>query len=153
MGYFRSFGYLCRGIIKRLYWIIPGILTDPIDILERLWGVRMNVPPIISWTLVGLGFLIAVLLTYHEQRMQAIIATQERDSLKKTVIRPPRGKLTAYDNTVIWNLRNQMEYLHGHDDPDGIKTDYQNNIDTDIILERKCTLCGKLRNQLGDDIL
>jgi hypothetical protein len=152
MEYFRSLGYLCWGVLKRIYWLAPALATDPFDVLEKL-GVHMNVPPIISWTLVGLGFLIAVLLTYHEQRMQATIATQERDNLKKTVIRPPRGKLDARDHAVIWNLNSLMWDLHGHDDREGIEKDYQNNIDTDIILERKCTHCGKPRNQLGDDVL
>jgi len=149
MEYFRSLGYLCWGVLKRIYWLAPAFATDPFDVLDRL-GVHMNVPPAFSWTLVGLGFLVAVLLTYHEQRMKAVGAVQEREKFKKqSVVRPPRGKLTADDRTVIWNLSNQMEYLHGHDDPDGIKTDYQNNIDTDIILERKCTVCGKPRNEVG----
>jgi len=152
MEYFRSIGSLCWGVLKRLYWIIPGLVTDPFDVLEK-WGVRMNVPPIVSWTLTGLGFFIAVLLTYHEQRMNAIMAVQERDSLKKQVVRPPRGKLDAHDHTVISNLNSQMWDLHGHGDEDGIEKDYQNNIDTDLILERKCTHCGKPRNKLGDGVL
>ncbi len=113
----------------------------------------MNVPPIISWSLAVLGFLIAILLTYHEQRMKAIVAIQEQDSLKKQAVRPLRGKLTFADRTVIDNLNRQMWNLHGHGDEDGITSDYQTNMDTDVILERKCTQCGKPRNKLGDDVL
>jgi len=92
----------------------------------------------------------AILLTYHEERMRAVSLAIERDNFKKTVIRPPRGKLDFSDREVIRNLNSQMEYLHGHDDRNGIERDYQNNIDTDIILERKCTRCGKPRNKIGD---
>jgi hypothetical protein len=148
MEYLHTFGSLCWGVIKRLYWIIPGLVTDPFDVLDK-WGVHMNVPPVISYALTGLGFSIAVLLTYHEQRMKAIIAVQERDSLKKQAVRPPRGKLTPADRIVISNLNSLMWDLHGHGDEDGITSDYQNNVDTDIILERKCTQCGEFRNKLG----
>jgi len=149
MDYLRSFGSLCWGVTKKLYWLIPGILSDPLDVLEKL-GWHVNIPPIISWLLVGVGFVMAILLTYHEERMRAISLVVERDNLKKTVIRPPRDKLDFSDREVIWNLNSQMEYLHGHDDRNGIEKDYQNNIDTDIILERKCTRCGKPRNKIGD---
>jgi hypothetical protein len=149
MEHLHSFRSLCWGVIKRLYWIIPGLVTDPFDVLERLLGVHMNVPPSISWILVGLGFLVAVLLTYHEERMRAVIATQELAIYKKQVVRPPRGKLTATDYFVIDNLNSQMWDLHGHGDREGIMQDYQNNVDTDIILERKCTQCGEPRNKQG----
>jgi len=150
--HFRSLGYLCWGVLKRIYWLAPALATDPFDVLDRL-GVQMNVPPIITWVLVALGFLIAILLTYHEQRMKAITATQELGTFKKQTVRPPRRKLTLDDHTVIDNLNRQMWDLHGHDDRAGITQDYQNNVDTDLILERKCTHCGKPRNQLGDDYL
>ena len=100
---------------------------------------------------VGLGFLIAVLLTYHEERVKAIMVVQELDVCKKQVARPPRGKLTPSDHTVIDNLHSLMWDLHGHGDREGIMSDYQNNIDTDTILERKCTQCGEPRNRRGYD--
>ena len=69
MEYIHSFGLLCRGVIKRIYWLVPAMVTDPFDVLDRL-GVHMNIPPIISWLLVGLGFMIAITLAYHEQRLE-----------------------------------------------------------------------------------
>jgi hypothetical protein len=144
----RSLGHLCWGVLKRIYWLAPALATDPFDVLERL-GAHMNVPPVVTWTLVGLGFLIAVLLTYHEERVKAITATQELTTSKKQTVRPPRGKLTFADRHVIDKLDSLMWELHGHGDRDGIMSDYQNNIDTDIILERKCTECGEPRNKRG----
>lgn len=152
MEYFRSFGLLLLGVLKRIYYLIPAFVTDAFDVLER-FGVHMNVPPAISYTLAGLGFLVAVLLTYHEQRMKAIMAVQDLGTYKKQSVRPPRTRLNLDDHTVIDNLNRRMWDLHGHDDKAGITQDYQNNVDTDIILERKCTQCGETRNRPGNDIL
>jgi hypothetical protein len=74
----RSLGLLCFGILKRIYWLLPALVTDPFDILERL-GLHINVPPAISWTLAGLGFFAATFLTYHEQRMKALTATRRME--------------------------------------------------------------------------
>ena len=72
MKLLESLGLFLRGIFKRIYWILPTLLLDPFDLLERLWGISYEVPQWAIWTLFAIGWLIASLLTYHELRMQKV---------------------------------------------------------------------------------
>lgn len=75
MEILKSFCDLCVGILKRIYWLLPTLITDPFDVLERL-GVYMNVPQWASWLLFYLGLAVAITLTYHELRQKNKIANE-----------------------------------------------------------------------------
>lgn len=75
------------GIIKRCYWVIPSLLTDPFDIAERL-GMTCPVPSYLFWLLFGLGIFVAAFLTYHDMRrknreLNKQVVTQEWEHVRK----------------------------------------------------------------------
>jgi len=145
MEYCRSFILFCQGVLKRIYWLIPAFVTDPFDVLDRL-GVYMNVPPAISWSLVVLGFLVAIILTYHEQRMLGQRVTVGANHLTLT----PRNQLTLSETYVLSDLVSQMQTRHGYDDHNAIELLLRKNIPADEIMNGNCSICGKPRNKRGD---
>ena len=56
-------------VAKRLYWLLPTLLTDPFDLVERVFHVSYEVPIAATWALIGAGFLLATLFAYHDVRM------------------------------------------------------------------------------------
>jgi len=70
MEFFKSFGLLLLGILKRLYYLIPSLFTDPFDFLERWFKVIYEPPQWLFWLLLSLGLAIAISKTYHELRVQ-----------------------------------------------------------------------------------
>ncbi|MBI4283123.1 MAG: hypothetical protein HY663_01475 [Chloroflexi bacterium] len=77
---------LICGTIKRVQWYLPPLLLDPFDVVERLWGVSYPIPQWVAWALFGLGWFVAIVVTYHELRMQKIVLErrleQEIDPIK-----------------------------------------------------------------------
>ena len=59
-----------------MYWLLPALLLDPFDLAERLFKVNYDVPQWLAWVLAGFGIFIAMLLTYHELRMQKVTLEQ-----------------------------------------------------------------------------
>ena len=101
-------------------------------------------PQWLVWVLIALGFIIAATLEYHNLRKNNILLEQE----PKTAIRlQPRKP----DYGIVSSLSNQMTNKHGHTDSAGIESDYRSGIDTNDILKRDCTKCGKPRNQRGEN--
>jgi len=72
MEYLKSLGLLLLGIIKRLYYLIPSLFTDPFDFLERWFKVNYESPQWLFGVLLSLGIIIAIALAYHEIRMQKV---------------------------------------------------------------------------------
>src|SRR4030043_140158 len=72
MELLRSLQFLSMGVLKRIYWLLPTLLLDPFDLVERLCKVSYEVPQWAIWTLFSLGWAIAITLTYHDLRMQKI---------------------------------------------------------------------------------
>jgi len=150
MEYLRSLGYLFRGVLKRIYWLIPALATDPFDVLDRL-GVHMNIPPVVSWILVGIGFAIAILLTYHEQRIE-----KEKELSKETSLilaKPIVGFLKYTHILTLREIEQQMETVHGHSDTEGLESDFRRGVLASDLMQRNCTRCGKPRNQQGDFVI
>lgn len=137
------------GIIKRFYFLIPSLFTDPFDFMERWFGIVYTPPPYLFWVLLGLGVFIAGLFAYHELGMQSLkLKSEVSDKTKSITITPrdKRGDIIPNIN-VVSNLCSQMRTLHGAEDYDGIKRDVRDGIDINVILSRKCTICGEPRNQ------
>ena len=106
------------------------------------------VPQWVAVSLFGLGWFVAIVLTYHEQRMEKVKSERVASSVSRTVLHPKR-RLKAADHWVLENLNNQMRLVHRNDDYEGIRLDLLNGIDPNEILKRACTHCGKPRNQEG----
>ena len=76
MELLRSLRLFVIGVFKRIYWILPTLLLDPFDFAERLLNVSYNVPQWLVWVLVTTGWAIAIVLTYHDLRMQKVALEQ-----------------------------------------------------------------------------
>ena len=70
MGVFESARLFAKGILKRLYWLVPTLFLDPFDFAERYFGVMYEPPQWVVWVLLLIGFIIAGTLTYHELKKQ-----------------------------------------------------------------------------------
>ena len=62
----KSFGAFIFGILKRIPWLLPSLLSDPFDIAERWLGMNYNAPHWLFWVLLGIGYFIAAFLTYND---------------------------------------------------------------------------------------
>jgi len=72
MELLKSVSLFFLGILKRIYWLLPTIFLDPIDVVRRLFGVNLNLPQWLNWILFILCWFIAIILTYHELRKQKV---------------------------------------------------------------------------------
>ena len=106
----------------------------------------MNVPPVVSWLLVALGFLVAITLTYHEQRVLGQRVAVGTSHLALT----PRDQLTLSETYVLNDLVSQMQTRHGYDDHNAIELLLRKNASADEIMNGSCSICGKPRNKRGD---
>jgi len=70
MELFKSLRLFILGVMKRIYWLLPTLILDPFDLIERLLNVNYDIPQWAIWTLFTIGLMIAIILTYHELRMQ-----------------------------------------------------------------------------------
>ena len=94
----KSCGYFFLGILKRIYWLIPSILSDPFDIAERWFGVIYTAPPNTFWVLLFIGFFIAAFLTYNDIK-------RKLDSMTVNFFFEPTGNdLTTTAGLVMLNV-------------------------------------------------
>jgi cytochrome c-type biogenesis protein CcmH/NrfG len=99
MEFLKSIGLLFIGVLKRLYYLIPSLLSDPFDILER-WGKMTYDPPQwLFWVLLAIGLFFAVAMTYNELRTQKRnLEKQVDDKAKKQEIRKALGVFLTEGN-------------------------------------------------------
>jgi len=76
MEILKSLRFLIIGVFKRIYWILPTLILDPFEIAEKLLNVSYDVPQWAIWILFAAGWVVAILLTYHELRMQKVALEQ-----------------------------------------------------------------------------
>lgn len=76
-----SLWLLTKGILKRIYWLIPVLFLDPFDFAERWFNVTYEAPQWLMWVLVAIGFAIAITLTYHELRTQKVNVDRQVENL------------------------------------------------------------------------
>ena len=76
MELWKSLRFFTIGVFKRIYWILPTLILDPFEIAEKLLGVSYDVPQWAIWLLFAAGWVVAILLTYHELRMQKVALEQ-----------------------------------------------------------------------------
>jgi hypothetical protein len=79
-----SFGLLLWGILKRLYYLIPSLLLDPFDFVERWFKLMYKPPEWLFWVLLAGGLFIATFLAYHELRLR--METKLRPTKQKAVL-------------------------------------------------------------------
>ena len=96
MGIFESTGLLFLGILKRLYWLIPSLLSDPFDISERWLKVTYEAPQWAFWLLLSIGLSIAIILTCHELRVKVVKLEKQLDDRDKK--KAERGTLAVFLN-------------------------------------------------------
>jgi hypothetical protein len=103
--------------------------------------------PTNAWTAIGLALFfvgIFALVHYRNPNIQHLSVIARRDTPT------PIKNLTTDDEIIIDNLIEQMRNKHDYTDDSGIKKDYQKGIDPDVILSRKCSVCGLPRNEKGE---
>jgi hypothetical protein len=83
MEFLKSINSLFLGILKRLYYLIPALFTDPFDFLERWFKMIYEPPQWLFWLLLILGFALATILAYHEVRMQKVRLERQLDERQK----------------------------------------------------------------------
>ena len=78
MEFPKSIGLLLLGVLKRLYYLIPSLFSDPFDIAERWGKVTYEPPPWMFWVLLAIGLFFAVAMAYHELRAKIINETKKK---------------------------------------------------------------------------
>jgi len=126
-------------------------------IIGALTGIGFNIRdayelsqigfPTPIWTAIGLFlFFVGTFAVVHYKSVEN---KQALSTSTPGIVLRPKNKLRENDFPVLMNLNDQMLAIHGDDDLWGIQLDYLNGIDTNEILKRNCTVCGKPRNQRG----
>lgn len=85
MELLKSTQFFLWGVIKRIYWVLPTLILDPFDLLEKLFNVNYQMPQWSIWTLFGLGCLIAMVLTFHDLRMKNLSSEEDLNNGKVIV--------------------------------------------------------------------
>jgi hypothetical protein len=91
MELLKSLCFFITGVFKRIYWILPTLILDPFEIAEKLFGVNYDVPRWAIWSLFAAGWVVAILLTYHELRMQKVALEQPTNCIE--AYKAKHGKL------------------------------------------------------------
>jgi hypothetical protein len=139
-GDFVFFGFLWG-------WLV-GSVAGGIQTILALVGITPTSTWIIGIVVFVACLLVAMYLGYRDLYIKFQL-TIDKPTPSSTVVRQPRVRLMATDIAVLIDLESQMKDRHGDSDDSGIERDYRNWIDPDDILNRKCTRCGKPRNQKG----
>jgi hypothetical protein len=91
--YFKSSWLFFKGIFVRIYWLLPALILDPFDLIEKWTRFRYNPPIWIVWLITMIGLVVAVTRTYHAMRMKVIKLEPPvnwiEDHRKKTGAYPP----------------------------------------------------------------
>jgi len=155
MEYWRSAWSFFCGVCKRAVWFVPPLVLDPFDIAGRVFNVDWIVPQWVALSLFILGWIIAIILTYHELRVQNISLGMKIKSapIVTPVLAKPKKYLRADHSMALREVADSMETIHGHSDFDGLKADAKDGVLVSDLLSRNCTRCGKPRNQEGDFVL
>jgi hypothetical protein len=73
-----------RGLIRKWYYFILAVLLEFVDVLERVLSVfsdnPINLPPKLTMTVLGIGFVSAAIHTYHTLRMEKLDLYQRYQS-------------------------------------------------------------------------
>ncbi len=132
---------------KRLGYVIMvvgGLISIGFNVYAAFELAQVGFPTPI-WTAIGLFlFFVGVFAVLHYQSNEKEQVTSSNIS---GITLRPKSRLGGNGLAVTINLKSQMHRIHGHDDIWGIQSDYLNGIDTNEILKRNCTVCGKPRNQ------
>ena len=147
MGFLLPLKKYASGIAKRVYWLLPALLSDPFDIAERWFDMTYTAPPYLVWILVSVGLAIASFLTYRELYVESTKANTSTVTLGR------RGRLSFAHKMSLTDIGMQMEQIHGHSDPSGLEADMLDGILGGDLIKKTCHRCGKPRNQLGDDVI
>jgi hypothetical protein len=153
--------------------MIGGMATLASLIGFSVWARHIK-PPLPWWiiAIVGVGFvsfyvffylaydLVRVQKAEAEKQVQQLKVVTSLTSLDKdalhmflgTVTKPvgdtKETKVSYVDHGLFMNaLMMQMLWRHGHTDHLGIMADHESGVPLNKIIEGKCTVCGKPRNE------
>jgi hypothetical protein len=135
-----------------LMWIIAGVVGIGFNIRDAYYTTRVGLPAQV-WTAIAFALVIlgtVVVVHYRDVEFQQKLDKSLSSSAQNIILQPKTKLLSRSEQIVIRQLNELMERMHGHDDSNGIETDYRNGIDPNDILKRNCTHCNKPRNQKGD---
>ena len=96
MELLKSLRFLINGVFKRIYWVLPTLILDPFGVAEKLLNVNYDVPQWAVWVLFVAGWAIAIILTYHDLRMQKAALEQPTNWIDAYKIQ--HGKLPPVPN-------------------------------------------------------
>ena len=144
------------GVLKRAVWYIPPLVLDPFDVAGKVFNMDWIVQQQVALSLFVLGWVIAVILTYHEVRMQNVrleldVTRAGRIGTLTSRVLHPKKRLRFYDNMAVDEIERRMRAVHWHCDVDVIKAEMLNGRTVGEIMADDCTICGKPRNQERDD--
>lgn len=134
-----------------LMWTLASVIGIGFNIKDIYDTTRVGLPTP-AWTAIAFGLFILgtiVVVHYRDIEFQHKFEQAKLGSTPSITLRP-KAKLSLDDQMIILDLGNQMERRHGHSDSHGIQAEYLKGIDTNDILKRNCTTCGKPRNQAGE---
>jgi len=103
------------GVVRRFYLLLGPLLLDPFDLIERLTPWELTLPEpwdgLLLWGLFVTGLAIAVLLTYHEQRL----ASANREPVGEVIAQLKARTVSVgnYTTTAAWAARALAEHLRG----------------------------------------
>jgi len=157
MEYLQSAWLLLCGVCKRAVWIIPPLVLDPFDITGRVFDMDWIVPQWIAIALFIIGWIIAIALTYHDIRMQAInmgveLLKAKSSITQKQALASPKKRLNFYNRQAIHEVEEQMLRVHGHTDTRTMESDVMSGVLVGNLLNGICSRCGKPRNGEGGHV-
>ncbi len=110
MEFLKSIWLLLFGIVKRLYYLLPSLLSDPFDVAERWFGVTLQPPNWLFGLLLFIGLALAVALAYHEVRIQNIkLNNQLNNKTKMYDIREKLGEFISRAAILSNKCHNERE--------------------------------------------
>jgi hypothetical protein len=66
------------------------------------------------------------------------------------VLGKPKKRLSFYDRQAIHEVEIQMYKSHGHADTRTMESDMLNGVLASELLNRRCSICGRLRSESGE---
>ena len=126
------------GNIKRWYYLLPALCTDPFDFAERWFKVTYESPQYLVWVLVAIGFAIASIATYHELRTQKLKAESLLNAKPAITVLPEAdGCLRVENNGGEGRFRAKAQMLwEGHPEESQWFIKWGNSLEIEQIIHK-----------------
>jgi len=101
---------------------------------------------------IALAVAVAGFIIIHQANKREADIANLPDSKQMQYPLVPKRRLNIRHKMAIRDVAQQMHDIHGHSDIRGLEADALDGVLTSDLLSRNCTICGKPRNQQGDDV-